>query len=70
MPAPIDRLAIILMPVMFGTQRPALLIRLRPKLIGRPHPKRKLRRWGAQATISAALARSKAAAAPEELAHG
>ena len=35
-----------------------------------PCPKRRMGRWGAQATISAALARSKAAAAPAADAHG
>jgi len=70
MPDPIDRLALALMPMAFGGQRPPLLTRLRPRLAGRPHPKRRMGRWGDQITISAALARSKAAAAPLELAHG
>jgi hypothetical protein len=68
--SPLDRLALALLPVVFGTQRPTLLTRLRPRLLGRPHPRRRMGRWGDQTTISAALARSKAAAAPAVLAHG
>ncbi len=70
MPEPTEELITILMAI---TRDPSLAPpsgRLRPLLVGRPHPKRRLRRWGAQATINAALARSKAAAAPLELAHG
>ena len=70
MPDPTDELITILMAI---TRDPSIARpsgRLRPLLVGRPHPKRKLRRWGAQTTINAALARSKAAAAPEVLAHG
>jgi hypothetical protein len=67
---PIDRLALALAPHVFGTTQSPRPGRLRPLLVGRPHPKRRLRRWGAHITISAALARSKAAAAPLELAHG
>jgi hypothetical protein len=71
MPDPINRLALTLAPYVFGTaQGNRLPGRLRPLLVGRPHPRRRLGRWGTQAAISAALARSKAAAAPEELAHG
>jgi hypothetical protein len=70
MPAPLDALALALMPVVFGSQRPALLTRLRPRMQRRPHPRRRMGRWGDQTTISAALARSKAAAAPAVLAHG
>ena len=68
MPDPIDRLA--LAPFVFGTAQAPRSGRLRLLLAGRPHARRRLRRWGAQATITAALARSKAAAAPLELAHG
>jgi hypothetical protein len=70
MPDPIDRLALALAPHVFGTAHAPRPGRLRPLLLGRPHPRRRLGRWGTQATISAALARSKAAAAPDELAHG
>jgi hypothetical protein len=70
MPDPTDDLITLLMAI---TRDPSLAPpsgRLRPLLVGRPHPKRRLRRWGAQATISAALARSKAAASPAVLAQG
>ena len=67
---PTDRLAITLAPILFGTRQAPPSGRLRPLLVGRPHPKRRMGRWGAQATISAALARSKAAAAPAVLAQG
>ena len=50
---PIDDLVETLLPILLGTRQ----ARLRPLLVGRPHPKRRLRRWGAQTTISAALAR-------------
>ena len=52
MPDPIDRLALALLPVVFGTQRPTLLTRLRPRLAGRPHPRRRLGRWGRDGVLS------------------
>jgi hypothetical protein len=70
MPDPSEELITILVEIHHGTRQARPSGRLRPLLVGRPHPKRRLGRWGAQTTISAALARSKAAAAPLELAHG
>jgi hypothetical protein len=70
MPDPSEELITILVEIHHGTRQALPSSRLRPLLVGRPHSKRRLRRWGDQATASAALARSKAAAAPLELAHG
>jgi len=70
MPDPSEELITILVEIHHGTRQARPSGRLRPLLVGRPHPKRRMGRWGDQATASAALARSKAAAAPLELAHG
>jgi hypothetical protein len=70
MPDPSEKLITILVEIHNGTRKAPPSGRLRPLLVGRPHTKRRLRRWGAQATISAALARSKAAASPAVLAQG
>jgi hypothetical protein len=70
MPDPSGDLITILMEIHNGTRQARPSDRLRPLLVGRPHPKRRMGRWGAQTTTSAALARSKAAAAPAVLAHG
>jgi hypothetical protein len=70
MPDPSEELITILVEIHNGTRQARPSGRLRPLLVGRPHPKRRMGRWGDQATIRAALARSKAAAAPLELAHG
>ena len=67
---PIDALSATLLLILFGTAQARPSGRLRPLLVGRPHPKRRMGRWGAQATISAALDRSKAAGAPAADAHG
>ena len=58
MPDPTEELITILMAI---TRDPSLAPpsgRLRPLLVGRPQPKRRMVRWGDQATISAALAPS------------
>lgn len=58
MPDATEELITILMAI---TREPSLAPpsgRLRPRLVGRPHPERRMVRWGAQATISAALAPS------------
>jgi hypothetical protein len=70
MPEPSEELITTLVEIQNGTRQARASGRLRPLLVVRPHPKRRMGKWGAQATISAALARSKAAAAPLELAHG
>lgn len=54
MPDPIGAFADTLLPILFSTAQAPPSGRLRPLLVGRPNPKRKLRRWGAQNTISAA----------------
>ena len=59
---PIDALAETLLPILFGTTQARPSGRLRPLLVGRPHPRRRLRRWGYQATISAAQWRRPACA--------
>ena len=40
----LDDLALALYPHVFGDQRVSLITRLRPRMIGRPHPKRRLAR--------------------------
>ena len=50
---PIDALADILLPILLGSAQARPSGRLRPLLVGRPHPRRRLRRWRYQATISA-----------------
>jgi hypothetical protein len=72
MPDPSEELITILVEIHHGTRQARPSGRLRPLLVGRPHPTRRMGRCcrADQATISAALARSKAAAAPLELAHG
>jgi hypothetical protein len=40
----LDDLARALYPHVFGDQRVSLITRLRPRMIGRPHPKRRLAR--------------------------
>jgi len=46
MPDPIDRLALALLPILFGSAKAPPSGRLRPRLLGRPHPRRRLGRWG------------------------
>lgn len=56
MPAPADpadALAETLLPILFGSAQARPSGRLRPLLVGRPHPRRRLKRWGSQITISA-----------------
>jgi len=50
---PIDALAETMLPILFGTAQARPSGRLRPLLVGRPHPRRRLKRWGSQATIAA-----------------
>jgi hypothetical protein len=40
----LDDLALALYPHVFGDQRVSLITRLRPRMIGRPHPKRRFAR--------------------------
>jgi hypothetical protein len=43
---PIDALALTLLPILFGSAKAPASGRLRPRLVGRPHPRRRLGRWG------------------------
>jgi hypothetical protein len=70
MPDPSEELITILVEIRNGTRLARPSSRLRPLPIGRPQPKRRMETRSAQTTINATLARSKAAAAPLELAHG
>jgi hypothetical protein len=58
MPDPSEELITILVEIHNGTRQAPPLGRLRPLLVGRPHPKWRMVRWGDQATISAAMAPS------------
>jgi hypothetical protein len=49
---PIDALAETLLPILFGTAQARPSGRLRPLMVGRPHPRRRLMRWGSQITIT------------------
>jgi hypothetical protein len=51
MPDPIDRLALALAPHVFGTAQAPRPVRLRPLLVGRPHPRRRLGRWGGDGVV-------------------
>jgi hypothetical protein len=59
MPDPPEELITILMEIHNGTRQARPSGRLRPLLVGPPQPKRRMVRWGDQATISAALAPSR-----------
>jgi hypothetical protein len=50
---PINALADALVPILFGSAQARPSGRLRPLLVGRPHPRRRLGRWGSQTTIGA-----------------
>jgi hypothetical protein len=52
MPDPIDRLALAVAPYVFGTAQAPRPGRLRPLLVGRPHPRRRLGRWGRDRILS------------------
>jgi hypothetical protein len=54
MPDPSDRLAITLAPILFGTRLAPPSGRLRPLLVGRPHPKRRLRSWDGDGVVRSA----------------
>ena len=45
LPDPVDALADTLLSILFGTSQAWQSARLRPLLVGRPHPKRQLTRW-------------------------
>ena len=55
MPDPTDRLAITLAPILFGTRQAPPSGRLRPLLVGRPHPRRRLGWWGRGVAVKAPL---------------
>ena len=54
MPDPIDRLALALLPQVFGPQWGYQITRLSPLLVGRPHPQRRLRKWAGDGVVRAA----------------
>ena len=55
MPDPIDRLALAVAPYVFGTAQPPRSGRLRPLRVGRPHPRRRLGRWGGDGVVRLTL---------------
>ena len=46
MPDALDPLALALLPILFGSAKAPPSGRLHPRLLGRPHPHRRLGRWG------------------------
>jgi hypothetical protein len=54
MPDPSEELITILVEIHNGTRQARPSGRLRPLLVGRPHPKRKLRRWDGDGVVRSA----------------
>jgi hypothetical protein len=52
MPDPSEDLITILMEIHHGTRQARPSGRLRPLLVGRPHPKRRMGRWGRDRILS------------------